>query len=62
MKKNAYLAPSIEVIDIALESVIATSIKNLGGNSGIQWGTGSTPGSADGNRHRRDQWSNGWDD
>ena len=62
MKKNAYLAPSVEVIDLGPESMIAASITSIGGNSGLGLGNnGETPTSADAFGHRRGSWSNGWD-
>lgn len=47
MKKTAYIAPAIVVTDVELHPLMDASINSIGGNSGLEKGNGSTPGSAD---------------
>lgn len=46
MKKN-YIAPSVYVQMIHAENMIAASITTIGGNAGIEKGTGDIPTEAD---------------
>jgi hypothetical protein len=47
MKKN-YIVPSLQPMDMGVERMVAASIKNIGGNSGIGLGNDDvTPTEAD---------------
>lgn len=45
--KKTYISPAMDVTYMVAEQMIANSITNVGGNSGIGIGTGETPGEAD---------------
>ena len=45
--KKTYIIPSAEAISFEVENMIAASIKEVGGDSGLQKGRGETPNSAD---------------
>ena len=54
MKKKTYLAPATIITDVNLQPLMnPASITSIGGNSGIQKGTGDTPTEADSRRRRR---------
>ena len=46
MKKN-YMKPALQPMDMGMENMLAGSITNVGGNSGIGMGTGDAPEEAD---------------
>lgn len=46
MKKN-YIVPALQSMDMNVEQMVAASIKNIGGNSGIQLGEEEVPAEAD---------------
>ena len=45
--KKTYISPAMDVTYMVAEQMIANSITNVGGNSGIGIGTGETPTDAD---------------
>ena len=47
MKKNAYMAPVINIMNVEMANMVCGSIKKIGGNSPLQFGDGDTPESAD---------------
>ena len=46
MKKN-YIVPSLQPMDMGVENMLAGSVTNVGGNSGITLGEGEAPTTAD---------------
>ena len=55
MKKTAYLAPAITVTHVELQPLMDPSVTTISGNSGIDFGTGETPTTAD--SRRVDLWA-----
>ena len=47
MMKKIYIIPATKVEAAVIEEMIASSITEVGGNSGLQIGTGETPTNAD---------------
>lgn len=45
--KKTYIIPSVEVTYVVAEQMIAASITNIGGGSGIELGEGEIPEEAD---------------
>ena len=45
--KKTYISPVMDVTYMVAEQMIAASITNIGGNSGIGKGTGEVPSDAD---------------
>jgi hypothetical protein len=46
MKKN-YIIPAMQLMEMGAESMVAASITNITGDSGIEKGTGDIPTEAD---------------
>ena len=46
--KKAYMPPLTTVEELTIESMIATSITAVGGDTGIEQGEGEAPATADG--------------
>ena len=59
MKKKTYLAPAIAIKEAELHTTLLTSasITQIGGDSGLDFGTGEIPIEADSRRRRRN-----WED
>ena len=57
--KKTYISPTLKVKQIVLEQIMQTSITNIGGNSGLEKGTGETPTEADAKSYGN---YNVWDD
>ncbi len=47
MMKKVYIAPVTEIAGEELETMICSSIVGIGGDSGLELGTGDAPTSAD---------------
>ena len=45
--KRIYLVPETEVITLDVVQMVASTIRSTDGNTGIDMGTGNTPGTAD---------------
>jgi hypothetical protein len=45
--KKTYISPAMDVTRVVAEQMIAASITEIGGNSGIQLGTGEVPTESD---------------
>ena len=56
--KKEYMAPAIRINDAELGDLLQASITQVGGNSGIEIGTGETPTDAD----ARYGYHSVWDD
>ena len=55
--KKEYMAPAIRINDAELEALMnPASITDVGGNSGIEIGTGETPTDADARYGYRSVW------
>ena len=46
MKKN-YIIPALQPMSMDVERMVAASVTNIGGNSGIEIGTGDAPETAE---------------
>ena len=60
--KKTYLSPSTTITNVELQLLNNTSIKGVGGDSGIGMGSGDTPGTAGSRRRRRNDWDDEWDE
>ena len=61
MVKKTYIIPATEVSFAEVEEIIAASITNVGGDSGIGMGTGETPNTADVKGVQdKSVWDNEW--
>ena len=62
MKKN-YISPEVNITYVEAHNMIAASVTNVGGDSGIEKGDGETPTEADAKGYRTTtvEWEN-WED
>lgn len=55
--KKTYISPALELMQAEVQQMLAASITNVGGDSGIELGTGDTPVEADVKGEDWDIWS-----
>ena len=58
--KKTYIIPATKVESGVVEEMIASSITNIGGESGLPIGTGETPTDADVKESVDNFWEGGW--
>ena len=59
--KKTYISPVVSEQVLATEQLLANSITEIGGNSGLQPGTGDTPEEADVKGNGYNVWDIDWD-